>query len=154
MWSDSNPLGLSVQWVQCLHSPPVSLLSFSLTWPPFRRPMDHSGPIGTLWRELWDPKGCSAVGTLGPFRSHHGWSLAYRSEGVRRRNANIYILISYLLLSWLVLDALRRWNEWQSSQGAHHRGKTPAEESWLKVKENNRAHTVFTEFGGRNDCVL
>lgn len=32
--------------------------------------------------------------------------------------------------------------------------KTPAEESRLELKENNRAHTVLTEFGERNDCVL
>ena len=30
---------------------------------------------------------------------------------------------------------------------------TPAEESQHKVEERNREHTVFTEFGRRNDCV-
>ena len=30
----------------------------------------------------------------------------------------------------------------------------PAEESGLKVKESEREHTVFTEFGWRGDCVL
>lgn len=31
---------------------------------------------------------------------------------------------------------------------------SPAEESPLKVKESKRAHSVFTEFGERNDCVV
>lgn len=53
--------------------------------------------------------------------------------------------------TWLVPDTLLKSC---SNQGVCSRVTSLAEESLLKVKERNRAHAVFTEFGERNDCVL
>lgn len=164
MQSDSNPLGLSVQWAQCFHGPLVSLVPLSHGLYPFGLPMAQCSPRSTVagtvgHKSCRFPRAASLSAHWVPFWVFPADLLHIEGES-RWGNAYIHTYLVYSHgLFWmhygvtvksgcLSLSDISCWEITAQSEREQHRALCVYRvwrEEWLCIVEFNGCPTVSSE---------